>query len=213
MRVVKLNDSEELSIVVEALINAPSMCKGDKVKCMYENKWTVERSNDNKKQIIFNTESWEPLNKYVSRKKLDYEKALQLTICLGHQLTALTKSGFGLLYITDEDITVIDDRWYLITNLSGVVPLHKENMLKIVRPITKIKMKPFFFAPEVKEISTLPAMIDQSCAFYSIACLCLFCLGLTDSKKDIYTLYPTPLYFLLMRCLNDKPDKRFFLLI
>lgn len=209
MRVVKLNDSEELSIVVEALINAPSMCKGDKVKCMYENKWTVERSNDNKKQILFNTESWEPLNKYVSRKKLDYKKALQLTICLGYQLTALTKSGFGLSYITDKDITVIDNNWYLITNLSNAVPLYKENMLKIMKPIATNE----FIAPEIKKIVSLPAVIDQSCSFYSIAALCLKCLGLKNDGKELYQISYTPLFFLLERCLNEIPKKRVFILI
>ena len=213
MKVVKLNDSELLSIVVEALVNSPSMCQGDKVKCMFENKWTVEKSKDNKKQIIFNTETWEPLHKYISRKKLDYQKALQLTICLGHQLTALTNSGFGISYITPDDITIIDDNWFLITNLSNVVPLYKEKMLKIVKPITKNKDKPIFIAPEIKQISTLPAIVNQSCGFYSIAALCMFSLGLTDINKNLIRLSPTPLYFLLERCLQEDPEKRVFLLI
>jgi len=209
MKTVKLNNAELSSIVIEALINSHAICSGDKDDCNLSKKWEVQTAKDNKKQIILKTDEWQTLDKYISKKPLNYQMALRLVICLGEQLAALTEAGFGISHITTADVTVMGDGWYLITNLSNVIPLYKKNMLRIVKPIQKND----FVAPELKKITALPSIVDQSCGFYSIAVVCLKSLGLKNDKEGLYHLFSTPLFFLLERCLNEIPDKRVFLLI
>lgn len=195
MKKVAVKHSVLLSAMVESLVAA---------------KAPIIRPPDVHGDILLETDSWEPLEEYIKKQgALDYHTAQRLVVCLGLQLTTLTGLGYGLASIAFTDITVIDKDWYLLTNLSSAMPLIRNSQLRIIKPLgTK-----GFLAPELKQITQLPAIVDQSCAFYSIALLCLAAMKLSDKPDDIKLLFPSPLYFLLERCLLKNPEERVFLLV
>tara|TARA_Y100000591_G_C21813657_1_gene689383 strand:- start:1075 stop:1701 length:627 start_codon:yes stop_codon:yes gene_type:complete len=208
MKQIEIDNNELQSIVVEALSNTQP-CFKDK-KCNIEESWVVlSPPQNNKRKIVIKSDIWSTLENYIKRKPLDYRKALRLTICIGEQLTALNESGYGFTHITPKDIMVIDENWYLITNLDNAMPLEKEDNIKIMKPLTKS----IFLAPELKTITKLPALVNQSCGLYSIATLVLHSLGLENTQSDRCKLMPSSLFYLLERCCVDTPSERTFLLL
>lgn len=209
MKTIELNQSELLSIVVESLASSHS-CNLDDKGCSVTNDWKVTTIKSNPSRISLQAEIWMPLSQYRKKKVFDYQMALRLTICLGEQLTALSEVGYGITHIDPEDIMVINDNWYLLTNFSNIAQLNdNKSTISILSPISNSN----FVAPEIKNIKILPSEVDQSCSFYSVALLCLYVLRLTQDTQDMKRLFPSPLYFLLERCLHKEPKERVFLLL
>ena len=207
MKTIHLDQTELLSIVVDALATSHA-CVLDDDNCSIKKDWNVSKTNPSK--ISLRAEIWTSLSAYRKKKIFDYQKSLRLAICLGEQLTALAEVGYGITHIDPEDIMVINENWYLLTNFDNIAQLNdNKSTIKILSPISDSK----FSAPEIKNIKTLPVEIDQSCSYYSVALLCLYVLGLTQDSKDIQRLFPSSLFFLLERCLHKEPKERVFLLL
>lgn len=153
------------------------------------------------------------LEEYIHVKPLDYADGLRLALCLGAQLAELSGNEerlgekYGVLFFNINDILVIDKDWYLLTNLSKVLPLSEENQLVLQHPIPLDG----FLAPELVGANTLPLVAEPSCAYYSLALLCLQALGLNDD--DIDRLMGSKMYYLLRRCLERNPMNRVFLYV
>ena len=117
---------------------------------------------------------------------------------------------YGVLFFNIKDVVVIVEDWYILSNLSSVVLMSEENMLVLQRPIKFDG----FLPPELVNINTLPFVADPTCAYYSLALLCLHTLGFDNkNEKDVNKLDRTKLYYLLKRCLEKTPKDRIFLYI
>lgn len=156
------------------------------------------------------------LNEYIHKKPLDYGDGLRLALCLGAQLAELSDNEarlggkYGVLFFNMKDILVIDSEIFLLTNLSKILPLSDENKLILHRPLSFDG----FLAPELIDVKALPLVVESTCAYYSLALLCLKALALDgDVNNDIESLAGSKFYYMLQRCLYENPQKRRFLYI
>ena len=134
---------------------------------------------------------------------LDYHQAVQLALNLGTQVVALAELGKGLISLRQDDVIVCAG--FLIGNLSDAVAL-EEDRLEIIRAVDCHSCA----APEVGKVDTLPSIVDMSAIYYSIALLCLECMGISREMREIRG---SKLYYLLDRCLRHDPQTREFLYI
>ena len=109
------------------------------------------------------------------------------------------------------DIIVVDDTNFFYINQQNVYTINSEKTITISSPIPKM-----FCAPEVQKMKKLPADIPYQAGLFSIAAITTF--SLTNSKNPDYkvnleSIWQTPLYWSLMRCLEPKPEDRVFLMI
>ena len=154
------------------------------------------------------------LEEYIRDTLLDYADGLRLALCLGEQLAALADSQkhngekYGVLFFNMKDITVVNKEFYLITNLSKVLPITDENQLVLQQPIDFNG----FLAPELVGANTLPLEVTPSCAYYSLALLCLKALEL-DFDDGMDRLNGSKFFYMLQRCLEKNPKNRIFIYI
>jgi len=134
---------------------------------------------------------------------LDYHQAVQLALNLGTQIVALAELGKGLISLRKDDVIVCAG--FLISDLSDAAAL-EEDQLEIVRAVDCHPCT----APEVEKVDTLPSMVHISAIYYSIALLCLECMGISREMREIRG---SKLYYLLDRCLRHDPQTREFLYI
>tara|TARA_Y100001958_G_scaffold64566_1_gene43403 strand:- start:553 stop:1176 length:624 start_codon:yes stop_codon:yes gene_type:complete len=207
MKTINIEHSELMSILIEAIIHSEKCSREGKI-CNTEKNWQLLDNKHAPDKIIISGKISKPLSEYVKAQKLDYNKAFRLTICLAEQLGALNEMGYGISHLDPNDILVLSEEWYLITNTDHIVPLENDN-LKIMKPIVKSD----FISPELANINKLPAIVDHRSSYYSMAVIVLFSIGLLNSLEDLVKIYPSSLYFLLERCLHKKPEKRMLLII
>jgi len=149
------------------------------------------------------------LEEYVHEKPLDYADGLRLALCLGEQLTKLAEYNeelgekHGVLFFNIKDIIVVEKDMFLLTNLSKVLPITDENHMILEEPL------PFngLLAPELEGVDTLPLVVNPTCAYYSLALLCLKALKL-DFEGGLERLEGSKLFYLLERCLEKEPKNR-----
>ena len=127
-------------------------------------------------------------------------------MCLGVQISALTTLNKGVLFFSDKDITILDEEWYLLTNLERIVPIIESNTVLLSYPISFKG----YLAPELENISQLPFKTNISCSYYSVALMVIASMGISSNLDQIYT---SKLYYFLSRCLEPNPSDRFFLFI
>ena len=110
-----------------------------------------------------------------------------------------------------KDIIVVDNKTYFFINQQNVFTIDSQKAMTISTPIPKT-----FCAPEICKIKTLPVTIQYQAGLFSIAALTTFALTNSenpDYKVNLESIWQTPLYWALMRCLDPIPDSRVFLLI
>tara|TARA_A100001011_G_scaffold399833_1_gene510450 strand:+ start:6731 stop:7420 length:690 start_codon:yes stop_codon:yes gene_type:complete len=178
------------------------------------------------KQAFFNAYSIEPLTELLKIKKnlLSYRHAMLLFLCIGDQLNYLEKDKHSVLTFDLKDIIIINsnadrnDSIFLFLNTKKFYPI-KDKQIVINNPFN---IKNLFLSPELKNINSLPAHIPLSSSYYSIAFLISFCLNNSIIKSNhtfkefldhLTIIRDTKLYFSLIRCLDDKPQNRFYLFI
>jgi hypothetical protein len=171
------------------------------------------KDNDNKVTITFRAASLQTLKEFVAKKEkqISYDDALQLFMNIKNQLETLEKQNKSIVTFDFEDIIVINDILFFYINQDKVVDKNNKGKLEIIQPIKKNH----FCAPEICKAS-LPAYISPKASFYSIAALITVCL--TNDYQDDYvkaleSIWQTPLYWALMRCLCHNPKDRFLLMI
>lgn len=204
----ELDNSLFLSIVISALSESARRLSTN-TPVVGENIWFRNMKKSGNK-ITVSPNKLTKLSTYFKKNGVfTYGKVLRFIICMGLQLTALTKNNCGFIHITMDDIVVIDDDWFLITNFDNISLLTKDGKINITTPFSANK----FTAPELMDIKTLPIDVEQTCSYYSIAIICLSLFGFEYNKENMDKLYPTPVYFFIERCLYEEPEKRAFLLI
>jgi hypothetical protein len=172
------------------------------VSSLVDNGWTGKWELKGDKIILFNTHG----TLHDKKKHLDYHQGLQLAMCLAVQLAALVSINKGVLFFSDKDITILDDEWFLLTNLDNIVPIVNNNTIMLSQPISFHG----FLSPEIKNISELPFKTNISCGYYSLALMVIDALGINPSLDQIAE---SKLYYFLNRCLQENPDNRFILFI
>lgn len=158
-------------------------------------------------------------NSHKINEKLDYYQGQRLCICLGIQLEVLAKFNKSFLFFDIDDISVINDQWYIINSYdesnNKVVSINSgtddsDNYITITNPIY---FNSDFMAPELINFykdknKKLPFVTNISCIYYSVALLILHFLEL-----DLEDLLDSPLYFFLKRSMEKDENNRFFLFV
>ena len=142
----------------------------------------------------------------VANSKLDYRQCTRMILDIGGQIEALRENGFGLLYLSSDDITITSDGSYILTPIEDPVSCDETGMLLIDRPFVYNKDT---MAPELKRIRVLPSNVFYTSAYYSLAPLVLKVMGL----DNLQSLFPTKLFYLIERCSHDDPKNRFFIFV
>ena len=112
-----------------------------------------------------------------------------------------------LLFWRPQDILVIENRLFLLANLSQLVSLSEKTPTHLVLNYPAIYPFPAACcAPELLEMAELPFITHKSASYYSLALMCLHMLNL--SLDD---LQGTKLFHFLERCLREKGEERVLL--
>lgn len=148
--------------------------------------------------IDFDIRLGKPVSSY-----LIYEDCLKLIIDIGNQLEKLNKKSYGLLYIQKSDILQYNNNYSLKPNLDYFTTANNE--LLINRPFNNNNT----MAPEVKNITEIPAIVSYNVCFFNLKQVAMDIIGLEEFDQ----LNPTKLYFLLKRCSNKDSSQRVFFYI
>ena len=155
--------------------------------------------------VVVESHSIVTLSDYLmEHKRLTYESVEQMILHLGNQMIVLSEVGIGMLFFNLNSISVLDDTYFLISDLTNGVPLNSKEQLSLTYPLKMTGL----LSPELKNISTLPVVVSITSGYYSLALLCIECLGIDNSLDSIMN---TKMYFFLQRCLHKDPHKRYFL--
>ena len=204
MKNIFLKDNE----INKALINSI-------VKNGWDGSWFTE--ND---YIVIETNNNHKIN-----KKLEYYEGQRLCICLGIQLEVLAKFNKSFLFFDLDDISVINEQWYIINSYdetnNKVVTIDGggrgvgasadgADYITITNPVN---FKSDFMAPELINFykdknKNLPFVTNISCIYYSVALLILHYLEL-----NLEDLLDSPLYYFLKRCMEKDENNRFFIFV
>jgi len=165
-----------------------------------------------KNHIVIESESILSLKDYLGLTKqssMSYEKVEQMILHLGNQLIILTENNLGQLFFSLDDISIVDETFFIITDVKHVVPMNKKEQLCLNYPL-KMDGKDMFLSPELMNVTALPIVIPITSTYYSLALLCCRCLG---AGAEPHLIKNTKMYFFLLRCLEPDPDERYFLYI
>ena len=198
-------------------------------------------NNDEYKEIIYNTillfvngfkednnlflnvegvESLESLLKsynYILPDKL----TIKLIDNISRQVYNYEKYGVSLYGLDLNDILVINNSTFLIVSIDYFVNIDN----KKVQHLYFLTNNPYFSNPELYKINKFPVTLTIKSLYYSIGLLVTFCLTnkyllvgneIKSKNEIIKVLEPLKgrkLYWFILRCLEDEPNKRHLLLI
>jgi hypothetical protein len=121
-----------------------------------------------------------------------------------------------------ENIFVLNENTFLYLGCEHIIEINSTtDNIQVSYPFST---NDFFVSPELMNIKELPSYVDYKTAYFSLACLIIYCLlssdtFLSDNCKDPlsylnnHPIKNTKLYWLLSRCLNEDPNKRVITLI
>jgi hypothetical protein len=139
--------------------------------------------------------------------QLPYAEVEILAQHLTLQLHALERRGYSLLFWQPEDIWLVNNTFYLLVNLTHLVPLRRSQPLQLFLAYPLILPKAAC-APEVLQMTALPFIAHRSCSYYSLALLCLRLLCLQQLNLSLESLQGTKLYYFFERCMKENPEER-----
>ena len=169
---------------------------------LIDNGWKGTWDIKNDKIIINNGQ---PLIKRLENKPLDYYEALRLAICIGINLASLASYDQSILFLSLDDIYIIDEDWYILSSFDKLVTIIDKNTVELNTPISFNGS----LSPELQDVKSLPFKTNISSVYYSLAALIMQALEL----DDLSPLAGSKLYFFLERCLVENPEERYFLFI
>jgi hypothetical protein len=192
--------------------------------------------SDDYKSITFKATSVQSLKKFQSKKEnVTYENALRLIVSLIDQLNYLIKKEFSCFYeYTPENIIVVDGTKFIYLSNNDLIKIEKSSAnIRFTRPFSREG----FISPEISQITSIPTEVNYKTIYYSLGVLVVYFLlnvniNRTNTKtpnttnisilekenelklNEILTpIYGTKLYWLLIRCLDNDPEKRSILYI
>ena len=123
--------------------------------------------------------------------------------------SSLAKSKMPILWIyVDYEVNARDWPSFFSRN---TIDLNQHYMFLTIKTIID---KPFDnkmhgIAPELVNINQLPSLVSYNVAYFSLKQLVLELMNI----ESIMLLEPTKLYYLIIRCSQENPDDRVFMLI
>ena len=188
--------------------------------------WKGEITVDNKnKNITLVAKSIMSLEEMAKEGVMDYELVEALILHIGLQMLTLQKHKKGVLFLSLNDIIVIDYKLFFLGNLQYVLDIKGEGagagagasanadeQLILSYPMKLSKEDERFLAPEVLQgKKVLPFITSITAGYYSLAKLCVYCLGLDVGDLTLGPIMGSKMYFFLQRCLAKEPSERGFL--
>jgi hypothetical protein len=179
------------------------------------------------KEILFTAESVRNITNMtnqtnkINKNLLTEMQTIQMIKCLTTQIEYLNRNNLAFYGFDKSDIIVINENIFLIASLNYLFNLDKERNITFYTPIPK----PFFSSPEFTSLKQLPAKISYKTNYHSLgAIIVYFYLGFqisleNDTKREeildslLKPIYYTKIYWFLLRCLKDDPEKRILLFI
>ena len=111
------------------------------------------------------------------------------------------------LYITDDDISLSHDT-IMLTNKENVVDITDGN-IKITYPYDKHQK----MAPELRENTKIPFIINYETCYYSIGLLFLKIIFNSTNPTNLNKIQNTSIYYFIERCLDTNVNNRKLLFI
>jgi len=191
------------------------------INSLVDNGWDGEFKKKKGTIVIVLDDKAQTLDQRMKTRPFEYYEAQRLAICLAVQMEQLFKIHKSYLFFDLEDISIIDENWYIINsfdeNSDKIVDVvndkvnDKVNNVEFSKPL---RLSGKYMAPEVKryfasEKPEIPFNTNVSCIYYSIALIMLEIMDIDDAEP----LNGSPLFFFLNRCLEKDPDNRFFLFV
>jgi len=137
--------------------------------------------------------------------------------------------SYIFLGFNTENIMVVDENKFLNVDIELMSEIDEQNNVTIFTPFTSTD---FFFSPEFKKATILPLVVHYKTSYFSLGCLLLYVLLSYDDafyqeylmnsenmeqilKKYLtnHSIKETKLYWLIIRCLVQEPEKRSILFI
>ena len=178
---------------------------------------------DDRVEHVIRASSVMTLQQMLARKynKLSYLECLQMIITLGKQLDILEKTKNSVFNaINIENILVIDDTKFLYVSNSQMFSIDEKENILIDYSIEKTR----FDSPEQDKqdkLKVIPYKLHKNAWMYSFASIVVFSLTndpssyttkiYDNSKRLLQQIDLLPVYYTLLRCLHEDPEKRIFL--
>lgn len=191
------------------------------VTSLIDNGWDGYWREKGNKIVIGVEDKTQTIRKRIGERPFEYYEAQRLAACLAVQLEQLVTIKKSFLFLDLDDITIIDDEWYIINcfdeDSDKIVDIVDTgagaNRVEFGKPV---RLKGEFMAPEIEAFfqlgpgqAELPFYTNVSCIYYSIARIIMEALQIADTTA----VAKSPLFFFLERCLEKNPDNRFFLFV
>ena len=187
------------------------------INSLVDNGWDGEFEKKKGTIVIVLDDKAQTLDQRMKTRPFEYYEAQRLAICLAVQMEQLFKIHKSYLFFDLEDISIIDENWYIINsfdeNSDKIVDVvnDKVNNVEFSKPL---RLSGKYMAPEVKryfasEKPEIPFNTNVSCIYYSIALIMMEIMDIDDAEP----LNGSPMFFFLNRCLEKNPDNRFFLFV
>jgi hypothetical protein len=180
-----------------------------------------------KHSFTFNATNVQSLKNVSQQKNINAITVKAVMFAAMHLIHTLEKYNFTIIDFSLDDFIFIEmggeinSKDYTVFCLFiGFDKLIKVNndFIEIVVPMQKNK----FFAPEIENISSLPAKISypNKSSYYSIGKIALYLLSknaksrtMDEYKTDLAPLLNTKIYWMILRCLAYNPTNRYLLYI
>jgi hypothetical protein len=169
-------------------------------------------ANANANSTTIVSDSIITLQDYLTQhKSISYDLVEQMILHLGNQMILMSDNHLGLLFFKLDSILLLDNAYFLIADLTTMVPMNSKEQLTLNYPL---KMEGGLLSPELVDVSTLPVIVSITSSYYSLGLLCVACLGMDLANDKLNSnIMNSKMYFFLQRCLQSDPNKRYFLYI
>ena len=194
------------------------------INSLIDNGWDGEFQKKKGTIVIELDDKAQTLAERIKDRPFEYYEAQRLAICLAVQMEQLFKIHKSYLFFDLEDISIIDENWYIINsfdeNSDKIVDIVVHDDADAVVKVNNVEFgKPVrlsgeYMAPEVKSYFAsakpqIPFNTNVSCIYYSIALIMMEIMDVDDAEP----LNGSPMFFFLNRCLEKNQDNRFFLFV
>lgn len=154
-------------------------------------------------------------SKHSKNQNFSYTNGITMAKCLGFQIFYLEQAERTLSWLDMKNIYVVDDSYYIYLGVNEIVEIDQNEHFTIFSPI--IKKNNTFFAPELSNVSIIPASFHKNAVYYSLAQAIVICLMPGQKKTNItcdmlFPIVDTSLYWFLIRCFRNDPNTRVCLL-
>lgn len=153
-----------------------------------------------KEGTTFRANNVKTLKKKLSETQFDYQMALKMTIDLMHQINLLEQNGYGMPFLSPDDIVVVDGLKFLIIANTMICPRNDGGEIIVSSKFSHSE----YMTPYVSAQKSVPYLASPTELYYSIGVLVVFSLlniFITDKTtlRDVLgPIYSTKLYWFVV---------------